>query len=89
MDVSHSSNISWQNSIELTARLVLEAKLSLADMLFSRQPEIYKLYETQRGAGFTTCPVFHRSVCHADWKPLLPFEIYLDQEIFIPLTPRQ
>jgi hypothetical protein len=56
------------NSIELTARFVLTGNMSLADVLFSSQPEIYKLHETQRGAGFTACPVFHLSVCRADWK---------------------
>jgi hypothetical protein len=38
-------------------------------------------------AGFTACPVFHLSVCRADWTFRLPFEIYIDQDAFIPLTP--
>ena len=63
-----SSNAHWQNSVEPTARCVLGANLSLADVPFSSQPEIYKLHETQRGAGSTTCPVYHLSVCRADWK---------------------
>ena len=43
-------------------------KLVPSGCAFSSQPEIYKLYETQRGAGFTACPVFHLRACCADWK---------------------
>jgi hypothetical protein len=34
--ISRSSNLHWQNSIELTARFVLMANFSLADVLFSQ-----------------------------------------------------
>ena len=47
-----------RNSIELTARIVLGANLSLADVLFSIQPEIYKLHETQRGGRLYSLPCF-------------------------------
>jgi len=33
--ISRSSNVDWQNSVELTAKLVLAANLLLADVLFS------------------------------------------------------
>jgi hypothetical protein len=64
----HSLSRQPQYSIELTARFVLGTNWSLADVLFSSQPEKYKLHETQRGAGSTACPVFHPSVRRADWK---------------------
>ena len=78
--ISPSSNLHWQNSIELTARIILGQKtlgrtfrsgvspVFSKDVLFSSQPEISKLHETQSGAGFTAGPVFHLSVCRADWK---------------------
>jgi hypothetical protein len=34
--ILHSSNLHWQNSIELTARFVLIANLSLAEALFAK-----------------------------------------------------
>jgi hypothetical protein len=43
-------------------------KLVSRPYAFSSQPEINKLQETQTGAGFTVCPVFHLSACRADWK---------------------
>src|SRR5687767_5751830 len=49
-------------TIVLPTRFVLGANLSLANVLFSCQPEINKLHETQSGAGVTACPVFYLSV---------------------------
>jgi hypothetical protein len=62
--ISRSTNIDWQNLVELTARVILGANLSLADVLFSSQPEINKLHETQRGAGFTACLFFTYRLSH-------------------------
>jgi hypothetical protein len=38
--ISRSSNIAWQNSVERTAKFVLGANLSLADVFFSSQPKL-------------------------------------------------
>ncbi len=43
-----SSSIDWQNSIELTARFVLKADLSLLDVLLLRQPRQNRLLKTKR-----------------------------------------
>lgn len=64
------------------------ANLWLADVFF--QPtKINNRHEARSGTGFTACPIFNKASAVLIGNLGLPFEIYIDQEAFIPLTPER
>lgn len=58
-------------------------------MCFFQPTKINNWHETQNGAGFTARPVFTQASAVPIGNLGLLFEIYLNQEAFILLTPGQ